>query len=168
MQGRILSIRRFPVVAAALLALVAAVGCGDSGSSSTEVQLKTSSLSKAEFTKRANAVCAKTRVKFEKETVGFMGQMQTNPPKPSDTSPEINFVKTIFVPNFQAQIKGISAIGAPRGEETKVRAFLVALQEVVDNANNDPMSYIKADGYHKFGKAPQLARASGLTGCAEI
>jgi hypothetical protein len=189
MQGEFLSLRRFLVAAAATLALAAAAGCGGgstTGSSSSsgggevsssgsgevsssgggEVSVETGSLSKPKFIKEANAICKGTREQFSKEFLIFSKQVNEKPPKPTETPPEVTFVETVLVPNYQKQVEEISSLGAPSGDEEAVGAMLNALQAVVDEASEDPQGFVENEG--SFGKAPKLAKAYGLEGCAEL
>lgn len=161
------------VIAAALSALLFAAGCGGSdddsatGSSggSTDVTIETGSLSKAEFIKQASAACVKTQEQFEKHAAAFLEESNKNPPKPTETSPEITLVKTVFIPDYQDQVEAVSALGAPSGDEQELTTFLEALQKVLDDADANPQAFIESGG--SFGKAPKLAKAYGLVGCAE-
>jgi hypothetical protein len=165
-----LSIRTIWVLTAALSALLLAGGCGDSddsatGSAGEEITVETSSLSKAEFIKQADAICQKTKSDFENAVVASLTRQRTNPVKPTEASPEEKLVETTLVNTYQKQIDEISELGAPSGDEEDIAAFLNTLQQVIDSAGEDPIAFIENDV--SFGKAPKLAIAYGLTGCAE-
>ena len=158
-------------IAAALTALLLAAGCGSdddsaTGSSDGEVTVETGSLSKAKFVEQANAICQKTKDQFNKEAAQFVEQVSKKPPKPTEGSPEEKLVEKAVVPNYQNEVDEISALGAPSGDEKEVTAFLEALQQVVDGASEEPASFVQSGG--SFGKAPKLAKAYGLSGCAEL
>jgi hypothetical protein len=157
----------------AFVALLAA-GCGGSGnddsataaSSSSEVTVETGSLSKAQFVKQARAICTKSHENFERDAVQILKRQNADPTKASKGDPEAELVLDAFVPNFQSQIDQVSELGAPRGDEEKVSAFLTALQEAVDGASNDPRAFVRSEA--DLGKAPKLAKAYGLEECASL
>jgi hypothetical protein len=121
---------------------------------------------KGQYIQQVDAICNKTKTEFGKDAIAFQEKLNKNPPKPTDTPPEIAASKTVFVPHFQDQVDGIRAVKPPAGDEAQVEAFLDALQGVVDQANNDPVKFFE-EGL-PFGNAPKLAKAYGFSGCAEM
>lgn len=172
MQGRFLSIRGILVTAGVLSVLLLAVGCGSDDGEATgssengEVTVETGSLSKAEFVKQASAACAKTREQLTQEFVKLFEQASKSPPKPTEVSPEVKFVEENYVTGFQRQIDEVSALGAPAGDEEEITAFLESMQQEIEKAAEDPQAFITRDA--GLGKAPKLAKAYGLTNCAEL
>jgi len=155
----------------AALSLLLATGCGGddsaTGSSSDgEVTVETSSLSKAQFTKQANAVCSETRKQIEGELAAYLKKQNEDPTAASEGDPEIELVEETVIPNMQKQVDEISALGAPSGDEEELSAFLNSLQKTVDEMSDDPKTFIRSQG--SFGDAPKLAEAYGLDGCASL
>ncbi len=185
MQGYALSKWGFVAVAAVLVALYSAAGCGGSDESATgssggsssggtdvaveEVTVETGSLSKATFIKQAKSICAKTWKRFEKELFGAFEEEQNNPPKPTEPSRQNVFFETGFPEVYQQMIDEISEIGAPAGDEEEITAFLEALQKLLNESSEDPEGFNKSflETELSFGKANQLANAYGLNGCLE-
>lgn len=160
-------------IAVALVALFAVSGCGGGGdgdsataSSGGPVTVEAGSLSKAQFVKQARAICTKSHEGFERDAVRILKQQKADPTKASEGDPEAELVLDAFVPNFQSQIDQVSELGAPRGDEDEVSAFLTALQEAVDGANQDPRAFVRSEA--DLGKAPKLAKAYGLEECASL
>lgn len=173
MQGVFSSIQRFrqgfALVAVAVLAVFVASGCGGGDSSATAVTVKTGSLSKAAFIKKANDVCKSTRLRFEEETKAVLEKFSKTPPKPGDTGPELAYVEEVVVPRFSEQVTKLSAIGAPRGDEEEVSKILESLQGVVDLAENDSAGYLEQiETGLPFKRPSRLATSYGLIGCAEV
>lgn len=170
MRGRFLSIRGILVIAGVLSALLLVAGCGSDEDDATgssgggEVTVETGSLSKAEFIKQANAVCAKGREQLEKKAAAFLEEAGENPAKPSEGSPEVEFLEETYIPSFEQQIDDVSAIGAPAGDEKEIGAFLQALQDTLDKAAEEPQGIIT--GGITLDKAAKLASAYGLKNCA--
>jgi hypothetical protein len=160
------------VIATALSALLLTAGCGGgdsaTGAGSTEVSVETGSLSKAEFIKKTDAICAATLQEFRTDVLSFMERAMKNPPKPTEPAPELTIVSDLFVPTFQKEIEKISAQGAPSGDEQEITAFLTELQEAVNSADEEPEGFAEA-GFPIGAEARKLAKAYGLSRfCAEV
>jgi hypothetical protein len=126
--------------------------CGSSSNSSTT----TTALSKAEFQKKANAICAKGN----KATNQVAAQTFSKNKKP--TTSQITQFTTKVVPLVQQQIDGIKALGAPAGGSAKVNAITSDAQAALDKVKSDPTAFLHGD---PFKKANQEAKAYGLTAC---
>jgi hypothetical protein len=137
------------LIAAALLA-----GCGggdDSSSTSTQA-----ALSKSEFLKQGNAICAKGNQATNK----IANQTFTQNQQP--TQAQLQQFTTQVTPIIQGEIDGIKALGAPAGDEQQVNAILDDAQSALDKAKQDPSVFANGD---PFKKANQEAKAYGLTAC---
>lgn len=118
------------------------------------------------FIAQVKAVCVETKRQFEGETGAFIERTTKNPPKPTETPPEITVIETIFVPNYQAGIDELGSLDVPSGDAEWFEAFLGALQQVIDDISDDPQSFIESEG--SFGEAAKLAYAHDIDGCAEV
>jgi hypothetical protein len=148
----------FALFAVFALALLAA-GCGSSGGSTS-----TASITKAEFIKQADAICAKgnkqiqTEIQAYSKKVGLSGNTQPTNAQVTEIA------NTILVPSVQSQHDDIGALGAPSGQESQVNAILAAVQDGIDQAKKDPTTLLKSNDT-TFAKANQLAKDYGLTVC---
>ena len=155
--------KRFIALLAALAALALIVaGCG-SGSDSTSNET-TSSLTKAEFVKQGNAICAKGSKeinegfeKFAKEN-GFSEKKQ-----PSKAELEEG-IESIVIPGVRKEIEGIRALGPP---DEEAEAVLDAAEEGLEKGEEDPSLLAKEESAGPFAKANKLSREYGLTKCGE-
>jgi len=158
-----LSIKAFLVLAATLAVVVVAGGCG--GASADEITVQTGSLSKAEFIKRANAICEAVRSRFLREYVALYEQKK---PKLTGAAPGVwlsEVVDAVLLPNYeQRMIDEISALGAPASEEKEVASFLNSLQQRLDEVHQNPVELTKSP--YPFAKPARVAKKYGLTGCA--
>jgi len=143
--------------AVALAVLVIFSGCGGSDEESTStaaVTVKASSITKAQFVKQANAICAKGTSRIakivQKAIVGEAG---------------IEPVEKAAVPMVNQFVDEITALGAPEGDEAKVEELLSALQEEADEVEQTPSSSME-EFAKRFKKSGNLARSYGLTACA--
>jgi predicted small secreted protein len=154
--------KRLIVLLAALVASAMLVaGCGG-GSDSSE---STSSLTKAEFVKQGNAVCAEGNKEIEEGFEEFEkehGSQSKQPTKAQLTEA----IETIVLPAVRRQVEGVKALGAPSGEAAEVEAITDAAEEALEKSEEDPASLTteKAD---PFAKANELANEYGLVKCGE-
>ena len=113
-------------------------------------------LSKAEFSARANEICAEERPELEAAAEDLSDQ-------PSDA--EIRqFAEDVFIPVMQKQHDAIADLGAPEGDEDEVQAILEAMQDGIDVVKNDPSTLLSSE--RPLQKANDLADAYGLTDCS--
>lgn len=173
-MGKIfLNIRAVLIFAAALITLSAA-GCGGGGDSQEsasqgeagggEITVQSGSLSKADFIKRASAICVATS---EKSRNGFIAYSQENnvpASGPGLAAKASDFVNTVFAPVFQEQIDKITSLGAPNGDEEQVSALVNAMQQGLEEGKQQPLLLIKGDPF--LNRASKMAVAYGLPACA--
>jgi hypothetical protein len=152
MHRYFLSIRAFPLLLAALMAMLLGSGCGDSAESA--------SLSKPEFVRRADALCIKAINQFQREYNDLMRKKEGVGIKqlPSE-------LIDIVIPIYSNLGDEIESLGTPTGGEQKVEAFLDSLDERLDYARENPSKFVNT--LHPFAETPKLAEAYGLNGCGK-
>lgn len=147
---------------AALLIVGACVaGCGSSSSTTTET---TAAISKAEFVKQGNAVCAKGEKAQEAGVNAYAKEHGLKGNQEPTKAQQTEIVETVFVPNIQSQINGVKALGAPSGEEQQVSAALEAAQQALDKAKANPAVFFGNEDL--FAAAGKQLHALGLKECA--
>ena len=148
---------------AALAIVVAGCGGGSDSNSSTEA---TSSLTKAQFLKQGNAICAKGNKEIEQGFEEF-GKEHHFSKKNEPTQTELEeAAEEVLIPNIRQELDGIRALGAPSGEEAEVEKVLAAAEKGLAKGEEDPGAMIK-EGEGPFKEANELAREFGLTTCGE-
>lgn len=157
MQRFYLSIIGF-CIAAALLG-----GCGDSGDG--EVTVEASSISKTEFSKRADAVCVAAHQGFLAGLEKFGKTHELPKSKSAEAVWLSELADQVVFPNLDPVVVEISEIGAPAADVAAVSKFLNALQQRLGEVRVTPSELNKTP--IPFERAANLARASGLKGCAE-
>lgn len=121
-------------------------GCGSSGDSTT---VTTSSLSKQAFTKKANAICERNR----NEIVAATGEI-----------PEA--IEVAYVPAFESLVEEIRELGAPKGSEAEVEAFLTAMEEDTQTLEEKQGSLSTFQEVEKqFKGSAAAAKKAGLSRC---
>ncbi|HEX3608358.1 MAG TPA: hypothetical protein VHU14_01620 [Solirubrobacterales bacterium] len=155
-----LSIKAFIV----LLAALAVAGCGSSGSG--EVTVQATSISKAEFAKRAEAVCAAAHRSFLADLEKFERTHKFPEEKsPYETVWLSELANQVVFPNLEPEVVEISEIGAPVSDVAAVSKFLNALQQRLEEVRAVSRELNKTPT--PFKRAANLAKASGLKGCRE-
>jgi len=153
MEGRLLK-----AATVVLLLVLVAFGCGGGDDSA----VTTSSLSKAQFIKQANAICEQAdedqfagMAKVEKEVSGNI-ESQAN---------EEEMVISGALPPIQREAEEIAALGAPSGDEEDVEALVVAIEGAVEEAEEDPIQGLEK----AFNEPDRLAAKYGFkrSGCGE-
>lgn len=151
------------LLAVAALAVVA--GCGGSGSD--EVTVQTGSLSKAEFIKKADAICEAARTEFLAKYTKFLETHKSaiNAGKPQQEALLTEIVESILAPNIEGQIEQISGLGAPKAYAPEVAKFLNALQKRIEKGKENPNGLLATTT--PFVLAENIARRAAMNGCAE-
>lgn len=151
----------------ALCAALVTAGCGDdSSASSDEITVETGSLSKVEFTKRADAICNAVRTKFGREYTAFARQKQPQDSRASQEEFLSQTIETIVVPNYEkGMIARISTLGAPSEMVEEVSTFLNAVQKRLDEFEEKPTEITRTA--FPFAEVSKLAQAAGLEACSE-
>jgi hypothetical protein len=151
-----------------VVALLGMTGCGSDDSSAGaaangEVTVKTGSLSKAQFVKQADQLCKETRRQFQGEYEDFVKKEASSSTPPTNQTAKL--VDAVIVPDFSGLVDQIGSLGAPSGDEQEISAFLTALQQRLQDFQERPS--ILEQTVTPFARTEKLARAYGLTGCAE-
>jgi hypothetical protein len=154
----------------ALLAALAAIsmivaGCGGGGDSSTD-STASSSLTKSEFLKQGNAICAKGEKELSEKFDKFAEEENLSENKPPTEAQLAKASEEFFLPIITEQVEGIRALGPPSGEEQQVDEVLTAAEEGIEKAEEDPAS-LANEKEDPFAEANELANEYGLVKCGE-
>jgi len=151
--------RKFWLIGVALTAILVAA-CGSSGA----ISVDTSSMSEAEFVKRADGTCGTLRTEFERQFAGFDKNHSVKQSGSEDKWAE-EVVNDVVVPTYGEEwIDKLSAIGAPSAEKEEFVAFLEELDQRVGQLQEDPHELVKSP--YPFARVAKLAKKAGLKGCA--
>jgi hypothetical protein len=146
-------------VLAALVALAAVVaGCG-SDSETTE------SLTKAEFIKRADAICEKNEGKVTSEFEDYAEEKGWSEGKEPSKEQQEEALVDVVGPNVQAQVDAIRELEAPEGDEETIDEMLTAVEEGVEDLEENPGQL--TSGKNPLAEGSKLARDYGLEKCGE-
>lgn len=157
------------VLAIAALAALLVVGCGSS-SGDPEVTVQAGSLSKAEFTEKADAICKAARTEFLAKYELFLKDhnsevISSHTTKAEQEALTSEIIESIVTPNFEGLITKISELGAPKAYAPEASAFLEALQGKLEKVQEQPAALGTTS--FPFKGAEDAARRAGMYGCAE-
>lgn len=150
------------IAAVAAVALVAA-GCGSSDDSTTD---STTTLTKAEFLKQGNAICAAGNKEIEEGFEEFAEEKNLSQNKEPSKAELTEASETILIPAVADQIDELRALGTPEGDEGEVDRLLTNAEEVLEEGEEDPVSLTEA-GSGGFTEVNRESREYGLTTCGE-
>lgn len=144
----------------AFAALLLVAGCGGS-SDSGAITVETGSLTKGQFTKRADALCTESK----EQVFRAFSTFARNAPKSAGREEGAGaVVHGVIVPTYEGLIEHVSDLGSPEGDEEEITQFLEAIQQQLDAAEEEPSKVVNSSAI--FAKAAAIARSYGLTGCA--
>lgn len=146
-------------IGAALLLLMLSACGGGSGAESTSV------LTKAEFVKRANAICAQADGEIDK-VYGRYSRKPYPGGKPPTEATMNRVAEEVVIPAREKQVRRLRALGAPAGEEQRVDKILTAIEEGIEKGEEDRRTLRGTGGTeYAFAKALELEVAYGLVKC---
>lgn len=146
------------LVATCAMAVMAG-GCGGEG----EDRLSTSSLTKAQFVKRANTVCGDERAKVLTRIAAYQEEDGT-PGGGEGTAAYDTMAEAVLLPTFNKELDAVTALGAPVGEEEKLEEIVSAQREAIyAAAERTTETYQEVE--RSFTRASELMWDYGLSRC---
>lgn len=136
-------------------------GCGESDSTADVA----APIPKAEFVKKANAICAQANQELAEIAEKFTQEKNLSE-KNRPTDAQVTELATRSLPPIKRQVEELRALGVPTGDEQQVDEFLSAAEEAVEKGEQDPAALYGANG-GAFAKANRLATDYGLDKCGE-
>jgi len=148
-----------------IIAVVNGIGCG-TGSGTSSSNLQTSALTKAQFVKRANAICTEGLEQIPLDLSTYLGKHASDPGR-SEGVVEAEAVKKTVLPKVKTKMEEIRALGSPSGDEEQVEAFLTSMQEAVESLESRKrLRSLAEDLGQAFVQESNLAREYGVSSCA--
>jgi|GEM_PF-1330486 len=172
----------------ALAAVFAAAGCGsdsetgtaagadasgetaattdtaDQGSTATagDDEVSGEPLTKAQFIKRANTICAKTKQRQSTALGAYLKQDEGA--LSADRKSQEKLILAVAVPPFQQQVEELAALSPPEGDEAEVERIISGFEEALQATEENPDTLIRGRG--EFAEAEKLAAAYGMKACS--
>lgn len=147
-------------VLTALVAIaVIATGCGGGGSSTT------ASITKAEFVKKANAICAAGNKRNQAEFEAYARKSGLQEGEEPSQAEDKELAETILLPSVSQEVEEIKALGIPGEEGEGAEAVIESAEESIAKGEEDPAALVTSG--KTFAKTNELAHEYGLTVCGE-
>ena len=140
--------RRLCATAVCAVAAAVVIGCGGGDDE----------LTKAEFLKQGNAICAKGNKEIDAAANKTFEKGQ-QPSKAQITK----FAEDTLIPSVEEQIDGLRDLNPPSADEDQVNAILDEADSALDETKDDPSVF--AEDKDPFKKANKMAIAYGLKEC---
>lgn len=140
----------------------ATTGTGDEGGGSNPADegIETASVSKAQYVKQANAVCAKFREARIKELDAYR---EDNPESLKEGF--VGSLQDVYVPSMEQQMAALRELGAPRGDERQVEAIVVGFEDWLDEVKEFEGKTPPPELQKGIVRAGNLATKYGLEEC---
>jgi hypothetical protein len=138
-----------------VLALTA-TGCGGDDDASAKAP------SKAEFIKQVDGICEAGNRRME-ATFSKLLEGEKELPLPSDPRVE-KLVGQVMIPNLEREIEEMNELEPPDGDEEKVEAFINALEEGLETAEENP-KLVTTKTEVVYGISSRLAKEYGFEIC---
>jgi hypothetical protein len=148
----------------ALTLILAGCGGGSSDTSSSG-DLSASPLSKAEFIKKADAICAAGGKRTQAEFASYVKEKKISAEAGPTAAQFAEISENIQVPAYKRQAEELRALGAPSGEEEKVTAIFDAIDAGIEKVEEaDPKEALESSN-SMFVEADTLAVEYGFKVC---
>lgn len=132
-------------------------GCGSSD--------ETSTVTKAAYVKKANALCKAARADYFQDALASLEtKLKQNPGQPQDEL-ELQVMSELFVPAYEREIEEIRALEAPEGDEDQIERILAVTEEILEEVEQDPKAL--QDVKVTFARSFKLAKQYGIDFCGQ-
>ncbi|HEV7483533.1 MAG TPA: hypothetical protein VGO13_10590 [Solirubrobacterales bacterium] len=152
------------MLAGVMAIAIVAAGCGSGSDGSTDTTVVV--LTKTEFIKQGDAICAKGSETLSKEAEEFAEANNIDTSKPTKEQQE-EVVTTVVAPALQTQADELGELGAPKGEEEKTTAIIDALEAGAEELEDNPGALLESSGAGPLDKANELAKEFGFKSCGQ-
>lgn len=140
--------------AVALVVGLVAAGCGEDSS--------TASITKAQFVKKANAICAKVGQEVVSDFASYAKENKNlKTPTEADYA---DLVDAVMTPNIEKEVTELEALGAPSGDEDTVEELIDSRAATIEKAEAEP-SLLLNESDELFAESSKLATEYGLDEC---
>lgn len=144
--------------------LIAAVGCGDDGSSTAQSSSNGQSSNGAastspdgDFLSEANAACEKRMAELRSKGKRLLDAYYTKP------LPARAMAEKVVIPAFEAELRDLEALEAPPQNRRGAEAVESAIRRMIARLEANP----KAGNFYPYTEAEKIAAKHGLAACGQ-
>jgi hypothetical protein len=163
--------RRIPIfLLLALLGGAVLWGCGGAGAPASDTAAASDEpLSKHEFLRLAEKVCWRGDYYQVHRGPQWIKRHEAELAKLSPDAAEETKLRAIAFPSIRKEAREIAALPAPRGDEKKIQAIVVAIEAGLKKAEKDPLSMEgESIDENPFSRASELAYNYGFIRCGNV
>lgn len=141
-----------------------ATGSAEAGTEGSETPqpIETSQLSKAQYRKRANAICARHREQRYEQLDPYREEY---PVSEEQDEYFAAVLEEVYVPTMGEMISELRELGAPKGERKKVEAIIAGFEKWVSTAEGLEGEQPPPEFLNEVGRAGERAGNYGLVEC---
>jgi hypothetical protein len=144
-----------------LVVAIASLGLISCGGGDDETSGTATSLTKAQFVKKADAICQKYNRQGERKFKAVVEEQELGEnPSPEEAAESI---KQVAVPILEGQISELSSLPVPAGEEQKVELILERQKQSLEKVEDEPLFRVSGNPYEELNKP---AADYGLVECS--
>lgn len=144
------------LVGALMTMVLVAAGCGSD---------EEDSLTKAEFVKKANAICTAGNKEIEKGIESFVKENSPGGGRLTDAQ-LTEGAEDFVIPSLRKQVDGIDALGTPSEDGEQAEELVEAAKDALGEVEDEPALAVPQTGDpNPFAEANELARDYGLDVC---
>jgi hypothetical protein len=148
--------KRFVALLAGVAALVMLMGgCGGSDEEP---------LTKAEYLKKADAICAKASSEMAADYQAFAKENEIKKGELPSSAQGREVAKALYLPNLQRRVESLATLSSPSGDEEKVEAFLSAAERGIAEAEKN-INGLLGQGKYPFEEAKKIGATYGYKVC---
>jgi hypothetical protein len=149
---------RLAISIALLVSLLLLPACGSSAD-----ETASGGPAKAEFIRRADQICERSD-KTQNAAIAIVVKKSSS----ASQSPALDEETVVLagLPPIRIEMEELVALRAPDGDEGQIEAFLDALTEALETAEEDPGTVLDSNSLGPFAEASKLAKKYGFKACA--
>lgn len=165
-----MSQRSIAMLVAALAIFAVAAGCGggddgDSTAAETSSDTDAPALTKAEFIKQGDKICATASKEYNEGIEDFSTENEVSQAKGPTEEQEEEVLAEIVLPRIKVEMEELRELGPPDGEEERVDVIFTGVEEVVAEGEDDPSTV--AGNENPFADPNAEAKAFGFKVCGQ-
>jgi hypothetical protein len=152
-----MSVRLFAMLVGVAMLAALAGGCG--GGDDSEEQ----PLTKAQYIKKGNKICAKEGERLGKEMVAYGEQKDPEGSGEPNTQEDTALtISVILIPGFRAEVEALEELMPPAEDEARVEAMLERFNAGLEDGEENPNAFFTKS---EFQKGTAAAKKYGLESC---